>query len=290
MLRPYKTFLFDADGTLWDSKGKISGSAEFIRYLKESGRKVLLVSNNSTKSVEEYSVKCQKLGLPLELSEIVCSANITANYLAKQGIKGPVYVVGQSGISKELDKVGIEHFGIGPDTTPIGDFDASHLRDDVSSVIVGFDSYFNYMKVMKATSYILRGSKFYATNEDALLPCDEYAKPGTGAIVASVRKATGIVPTVFGKPSTTVWDFIKEKYGADEKTSVIVGDRLDTDIQMGKAAGLCTVCVMSGVTSEELLSKVRADPVQAALLAPDFVYPSIREMHQQIVEEDKKSA
>lgn len=101
---------------------------------------------------------------------------------------------------------------------------------------------------MKAASYILRGSKFYVTNEDALLPCDEFAKPGmislifslkyvllslivhliiwgTGSIVASVRKATGMEPTVFGKPFTTVWDFIKEKYGAEEKTSVIIGDR-----------------------------------------------------------------
>ncbi|KAM3188232.1 hypothetical protein ACTXT7_000730 [Hymenolepis weldensis] len=259
--------------TLWNPKGIIPGSVEFIHYLKESGRKVLLVSNNSTKS-----------------SEIVCSANITANYLAKQGIKGPLYVMGQSGIAEELDKVGIEYFGIGPDNTPIDDFNASHLRDNVPGVIVGFDSYFNYMKVMKATSYILRGSKFYVTNEDALLPCDEFAKPGTGSIVASVRKATGMEPTVFGKPFTTVWDFIKEKYGAEEKTSVIIGDRLDTDIQMGKAAGLCTVCVMSGVTSETLLLEVRADPVKAALLAPDLVYPTIREMHQQLMEEDKKSA
>ncbi|VDN98291.1 unnamed protein product [Rodentolepis nana] len=290
MLKSYKTFMFDADGTLWDSKGIISGAIEFIRYLKESGRNVLLVTNNSTRSVEDYLAKCKKLSLPLELSEIVCTANITANYLARQGIKGPIYVVGQSGIANELDKAGIEHFGTGPDTTPIDDFDASHLRDDVSGVIVGFDPHFNYVKVMKATSYILRGSKFYATNEDALLPCDEFARPGTGAMVASVRKASGVEPIVFGKPCTTVWDFVKKKYGAEEKTSVIVGDRLDTDIQMGKAAGLGTVCVLSGVTSEELLSKVQADPAQAALLAPDFVYPSIREMHKQLLEEDKKSA
>ncbi|KAM7537719.1 hypothetical protein Aperf_G00000065081 [Anoplocephala perfoliata] len=287
MLRSYKTFLFDADGTLWNSKGVITGAAEFITYLKQGGRKVVLVSNNSTSSVEKYVTKCKKFGLPLDQTEIVCTANIAANYLSKQGVKGPLYVVGESGIAEELDKVGIEYFGIGPDTTSLDEFNSSHLRDGVPGVIIGLDSHFNYIKLTKAVSYIARGAEFYATNEDALLPCDDYPKPGTGAIVASVKKASGVEPMVFGKPSIEVWEFIKQKYGAEEKTSVIIGDRLDTDIQMGKVAGLCTVCVLTGVTSNEVLSKVRRDPAKAAILAPDLVYPGVLEMHQQLMEEDK---
>ncbi|KAL5110236.1 Glycerol-3-phosphate phosphatase [Taenia crassiceps] len=145
------------------------------------------------------------------------------------------------------------------------------------------------MKLMKAASYIGRGVPFYVTNEDALLPCSEYRMPGTGSIVASVRKASGAEPTVFGKPSRTVWEFIKNKYGAEEKTTLIVGDRLDTDIHLGRVSGLCTVCVMSGVTSEAVLTAARADSAKAALMSPDLVYPSVLEMHQQLLEEDKKA-
>ncbi|CDS43057.1 4 nitrophenylphosphatase [Echinococcus multilocularis] len=281
MLKTYKTFLFDGDGTLWDPAGVIDGAANFLQYLKQTGRGVLLVTNNSTKSVEKYLEKCNKLGLPLEASEIVCSANITATSLAKQDSKGPYYVIGQSGLGEELDKVGIEHFGIGPDSTPLDEF-------DISGVIIGFDSHFNYVKLMKATSYIVRGAPFYATNEDALLPCSEYSMPGTGSIVASVRKASGVEPIVFGKPSKTVWEFVKGKYGAEEKTTMLVGDRLDTDIHLGRVSGLCTACVMSGVTSEAILAAARADPAKATLLAPDLVYPSVLEMHQQLLEEDKR--
>ncbi|VDM33525.1 unnamed protein product [Hydatigera taeniaeformis] len=276
-------------GTLWDPAGVLDGAADFLRYLKQTGRNVFLVTNNSTKSVEKYLEKCNKLGLPLEPSEIICSANVTATSLAKDGLKGPFYVIGQSGLGEELDKVGIEHFGIGPDNTPLNEFDATHLRANISGVIVGFDSHFNYMKLMKAASYLAQGVPFYVTNEDALLPCSDYRMPGTGSIVASVRKASGAEPIVFGKPSKTVWEFIKSKYGAEEKTTLIVGDRLDTDIHLGRVSGLYTVCVMSGVTSEAVLTAARADPAKAPLQSPDLVYPSVLEMYQELLEEDKKA-
>ncbi|VDD83613.1 unnamed protein product [Mesocestoides corti] len=276
MLRINKTFLFDADGTVWDAGGLIKGAAELLRYLKQSGRRVFLVTNNSTKSVEKYLEKCQKLGLSMSPSEIVCSANIAANFLSSKGIKGPLYVIGESGIAEELNKVGIEHFGIGVAYVP--------------GILVGFDRYFNYVKLMKAASYLSRGCQFFITNEDALLPSADFALPGTGAIAAAVRKTSTTEPTVFGKPSKAVWNFIKEKYGGDEKTTIIIGDRLDTDIQMGKVSGLHTACVMSGVTSESLLAEVRSDPAKEELLGPELVFPSVLEIYQQLIEEDKMPA
>uniref|UniRef100_A0A5K3FLV3 HAD-IIA family hydrolase n=1 Tax=Mesocestoides corti TaxID=53468 RepID=A0A5K3FLV3_MESCO len=290
MLRINKTFLFDADGTVWDAGGLIKGAAELLRYLKQSGRRVFLVTNNSTKSVEKYLEKCQKLGLSMSPSEIVCSANIAANFLSSKGIKGPLYVIGESGIAEELNKVGIEHFGIGVENTTCNEFNATHLRENVPGILVGFDRYFNYVKLMKAASYLSRGCQFFITNEDALLPSADFALPGTGAIAAAVRKTSTTEPTVFGKPSKAVWNFIKEKYGGDEKTTIIIGDRLDTDIQMGKVSGLHTACVMSGVTSESLLAEVRSDPAKEELLGPELVFPSVLEIYQQLIEEDKMPA
>ncbi len=154
---------------------------------------------------------------------------------------------------------------------------------------------------MKATSYILRGIPFYVTNEDALLPCKDYAMPGkktqyltnrilgTGSITASVKKASGVEPLVFGKPGKPTWDFIQEKYGAHAETTVMVGDRLDTDIQFGKQFGMHTACVMTGVTDDALVKSVREDPAKEALLAPEMVFPSVQEMYQQLKEEDESA-
>ncbi|VDP94429.1 unnamed protein product [Echinostoma caproni] len=146
VLRGCRTFLFDCDGVLWSSDCLLSGAKELIEYLIGTKRNVFLITNNSTKSAEQYVSKCQKLGLPVSATNIVCSAHIAADYLSRHGFKGPVYVLGEAGMGLELDKLGITHFGIG-----VSILRTTHLTGT-------------------PTSYICKGVPFIATNEDAQLP------------------------------------------------------------------------------------------------------------------------
>ncbi|THD22174.1 Nitrophenylphosphatase [Fasciola hepatica] len=274
LLRDCRTYLFDCDGVLWDSKGLLPGARDLIEYLFGTKRSVFLITNNSTKSTDQYADKCQKLGLPVTSTNIVCSANIAANYLSNHGIKGPVYVIGEAGIGLELDKLGITHHGIGPDNSPDGNILSDvKIESNTTCVLVGFDIHFNYRKLLKATSYICKGLPFFATNEDAQLPADDLVHPGTGSLVAAVKFASCKEPIVVGKPHQPVFDFLSQRHNIDASKTIMVGDRLDTDIAFGNRFGMHTACLMTGVTSTELLNKVMSTP-DDAILRPTLVYDS----------------
>ncbi|VDN27405.1 unnamed protein product [Dibothriocephalus latus] len=286
MLQRCRTFMFDLDGTLWTPSGVIPGAIELVSYLKESGRQCLLITNNSSKSIDQNYEKCRKLGLPVDKSDIICTAAVAAYYLSKKGIRGPVYVLGREGLASEFDKLGISYFGIGEESTTVFDFDPTALDNRTQAVLSGYDPYFNYTKLMKAATLIGRGCPFYATNEDSRLPASGYVLPGTGSLVAAVRVASGKEPVVLGKPHKPIFDYIVETRNINPEQTIMVGDRLDTDIAFGNNFGLYTAAVMTGVTDDGLLAKTRRTPGQANCV-PDIVYPSVMDMYKQLVDLDK---
>nr|VZI28647.1 unnamed protein product [Spirometra erinaceieuropaei] len=253
MLQRCRTFMFDCDGTLWTPSGLIPGAADLVGYLKKTGRQCLLITNNSSKSVERNYEVCCKLGLPVD-----------------KGIRGPVYVIGREGLAHEFDKVGISYFGIGEEPTKVKEFDPSTLDHRTQAVLVGYDPFFNYVKLMKAATLIARGCQFCATNEDAQLPAFGYVCPGTGSLVAAVRVASGKEPTRNITPEQTI----------------MIGDRLDTDILFANNFGLHSAAVMTGVTDDETLDKARRAQGKERLL-PDIVYPSVMDLYKQLVDLDK---
>ncbi|KAF8561206.1 hypothetical protein P879_05469 [Paragonimus westermani] len=303
VLRQCNTYVFDCDGVLWDSNKLLPGAVDLVNYLLETDRHVFLITNNSTKSVEQYSEKCCRLGLPVSEKNIVCSSNVAATYLQSKGISGPIYVIGHDGVGLELDKCGITHFGIGPDDPLNSDpLYGICLDPNTSGVLVGFDDHFNYRKLLKATSYIARGVPFFATNEDAQLPAGDtvlpaclvmllffsiiflvrlYAasssSPGTGAIVAAVKFASGKDPIVMGKPHQPTFDMLCRLHNIKVEKTIMVGDRLDTDIMFGNRFRMHTACVMTGVTDAELLAKIQTDPT-AVELRPSFTFQSVEEL------------
>ncbi|EPS69816.1 hypothetical protein M569_04945, partial [Genlisea aurea] len=268
-----ETFIFDCDGVIWKGDKLIDGVPETLDLLRSKGKRLVFVTNNSTKSRKQYGKKFETLGLDVTEEEIFASSFAAAAYL--ESIDFPkhkkVYVIGEDGILKELESAGFNYIGGPADGDKKIELTSGFLMDhdeDVGAVVVGFDRYFNYFKIQYATLCIREnpGCLFIATNRDAvthLTDAQEWAGSG-GAMVGAIRGSTQREPVVVGKPSTFMMDFLANKFGISKSQICMVGDRLDTDILFGQNGGCKTLLVLSGVTSLSTLQ----DPGNT--IQPDF--------------------
>ncbi|KAG8390713.1 hypothetical protein BUALT_Bualt01G0112100 [Buddleja alternifolia] len=250
-----ETFIFDCDGAffpvirvIWKGDKLIDGVPETLDMLRSKGKRLVFVTNNSTKSRKQYGKKFETLGL--DVSE--------------------VYVVGEEGILKELDLAGFQHIG-GPEDgekkIELKPGFMMHQDENVGAVVVGFDRHFNYYKIQYATLCIREnpGCLFIATNRDAvthLTDAQEWA--GGGSMVGAIGGSTQREPLVVGKPSTFMMDYLANEFNISKSQICMVGDRLDTDILFGQNGGCKTLLVLSGVTSLSMLQS----PNNA--IQPDF--------------------
>jgi len=262
-------FIFDCDGVIWKGDKIIEGVPETLDMLRGMGKKLIFVTNNSTKSRAGYLNKFLSLGLNIDAEEIYSSSYAAAAYLQSIKFEKKVYLIGEVGICEELDLVGIPWIG-GPEDTGKqielkSGFFLEHDKD-VGAVIVGFDRHVNYHKIQTATLCIREnpGCMFIATNLDAvthLTDAQEWA--GNGSMVGAIKGSTKREPIVVGKPAEFMLANIAAKFNLERSQICMVGDRLDTDILFGKDGGLTTALVLSGVTTEETLlspkNKIRPD-------------------------------
>ncbi|BFZ15943.1 hypothetical protein BsWGS_18982 [Bradybaena similaris] len=248
-------FLFDCDGVLWDGNGVIPGSLDVVLKLKQMGKKVFYVTNNSSSSRQDYVKKCKDYGFPAEQDEIVCTAFIAAQYLHSINFKDKVYLIGkEESIGKELDLVGIRYFGPGPDILSgrLKDWLVMALDPEVKCVLVGFDPHISFMKIMKAASYLRNPDCLYvATNEDGSLPAKDsnVCIPGTGCMVLPVTVAAERNPILMGKPATNMFDVLQKVHNLDPARCMMTGDRVSTDILFAKKCGLRSLLVLSGIST-----------------------------------------
>mmetsp|Transcript_58910 Transcript_58910/g.175249 ORF Transcript_58910/g.175249 Transcript_58910/m.175249 type:complete len:313 (-) Transcript_58910:61-999(-) len=278
-LDAFDVFLFDCDGVLWLGEGLIEGVPETLAHLRSLGKKVLFVTNNSTKSRAAYKAKFDRLGLGDDVgigdiysSSFAAAAYFSANPDFRSGGK-KVYVLGEEGICDELDLAGIPWVG-GPEHAG-RDLEGSTHDPDVGAVIVGYDRHINYYKIQWAQACLNRneGCEFVATNLDATTPGKggEILAAG-GSMVGAIKGCTGQEPTVVGKPSPWIVDDIVSKlHGSSRNRICMVGDRLDTDILFGAENGLHTLLVLCGVTSEDMMH------AQKDKITPDWFTDSISE-------------
>ena len=239
----------------------IDGIPETLDKLRKLGKKMFFVTNNSTKSRAGYKKKFDSLGLDIPPEEIFSSSFAAAAYLEQTNFKETgkkIYVIGEVGICEELDLIGVPHIGGPADSDKAPDMGPGGklvVDEDVGGVIVGFDRNVNYYKIQYAQLCINEGgAEFIATNLDAvthLTDAQEWA--GNGSMVGAIKGCTGQEPTVVGKPSPLMIDYLATKLGLDKGRICMVGDRLDTDVLFGTDNGLQSVLVLSGVTSEEKL-------------------------------------
>ena len=260
-LESVDVFIFDCDGVIWKGDSLIDQVPDVLAKLRKLGKKIFFVTNNSTKSRKGYKGKFESLGLEVEPEEIFSSSFAAAAYLEQTKFKDSgkkVYIIGEVGIEDELDLIGVPHIGAGADSAkapnmkPGGKLD---IDEDIGAVVVGFDREVNYYKIQTAQLAINElGAEFIATNLDAvthLTDAQEWA--GNGAMVGAIKGCTGQEPTLVGKPSPLMIDYMEEKFGLDRARICMVGDRLDTDILFGNDNGLKSCLTLSGVTSEEKL-------------------------------------
>lgn len=254
-------FIFDCDGVIWRGDTLIDGVSRSLTMLRELGKKIFFVTNNSTKSRKGFLKKFQKLGLAVTPDDILSSSFAAAYYLKKNPLTlgKKVYVIGHEGVEEELRLQNIPFISGTADNcnkvTLDSDVKIDH-DEDVAAVIVGFDSAINYYKIQYAQLCINKnvGCQFIATNLDAVTHLTaEQEWAGNGAMVGAIKGCTGQEPIVVGKPSSLLIEYIVQRYPCDKSRICMVGDRLDTDILFGKNNGLQTVLTLSGVTTAEQL-------------------------------------
>ncbi|KAK0189608.1 HAD-like domain-containing protein [Armillaria mellea] len=270
----YDTWMFDCDGVLWHDDQLIDGALNVLHLLRHRKKTIVFVTNNATKSRRDYKTKFDRLGVEAHVDEIYGSAYASAVYLSSV-VKFPkdkkVYVIGMSGLEEELKEEGIQYLG-GTEPFSLADF---VLDENVTAVLCGFDSNITYTKLSKAFQYLTRnpGCQFLVTNEDSTYPNAYGILPGGGALSASLRYALGKNPLCIGKPSTTMLDCIRAKIDYDPKCTIMVGDRLNTDVLFGQNGGLSTLLVLTGVTTEGDITGPNASSI-----IPDYVTKSVGDL------------
>ncbi len=239
------TFVFDLDGVLYLGETAIPHAAEAVTRLTESGRRVYFLTNNSGRTRRDYVEKLARVnGLTVAEGAIYTSAYTTALYLKARGAAGrSVFVIGEAGLAREMAEAG----GLVPVTAA----DAVP-HTDIDYVVVGIDKQFTYDKLRYAHAAITRGhAQFLATNRDSTFPMEDGEIPGGGSLVAALATATGREPMTIGKPETHGYEALLRAADVPAARSVMIGDRLDTDIATGNRAGAHTVLVLTGVTGAE---------------------------------------
>lgn len=248
-MKDLKLFLFDMDGTLYLGDRLFSFTTELLAKIKATGGRYMFMTNNSSKSVVAYIEKLRKLGIEATEDEFITSSQATAYYLKNNHPTAKLYVCGTESLKTELRSQG---------------FTITENLDEVECIVMGFDTELNFKK-LHDVSFMLctRQLPYIATNPDYVCPTEFGSVPDCGSVCDMIFNATGKRPVVIGKPEALMPQLAMARTGYSKEQTVVIGDRIYTDIKSGINAGTVTVLVMSGETTQEILD---ASPEK-----PDFV-------------------
>jgi 4-nitrophenyl phosphatase len=249
-----RSMLIDLDGVLYRGSTALPDAAEFVSWLRDRNLTFRLVTNNATLTPEQYVEKLTDIGIKVESEEVFTSALATALYLRREGADGQTaYTIGETGLLSALAAAGVR---------------ASADRPDW--VVAGLDRTLTYDKLATAALAINAGARFVGTNPDTSLPTERGLLPGAGAIQAAITAATGVRPTVVGKPQPLMLELALESMGASRDETAMLGDRLNTDIQGAAAVGMRSILVLTGVSTRAELT--------VSSVQPDLVVDSLTEL------------
>ncbi|MGP5052152.1 HAD-IIA family hydrolase [Brachybacterium alimentarium] len=235
---PIHSWLTDMDGVLVHEQAALPGAADFIAALQQYGRPFLVLTNNSVFTPRDLRARLSRSGIDIPEDSIWTSALATARFLAEQAPGSSAYVIGEAGLTSAMHEEGFI------------------LADsDVEFVVLGETRTYSFEAITRAIRLVKGGAKFIATNPDVTGPSAEGPLPATGAVAAMITAATGILPYYIGKPNPLMMRTALNRIGAHSETSVMIGDRMDTDVKSGLEAGMRSVLVLSGSTREEEIAQ-----------------------------------
>src|SRR4030043_2060928 len=260
----FKGFIFDLDGTVYLSERLIPGADRVIRLIREKGRKVVFLSNKPIQTREDYAAKLARLGIPTQPDDVINSTLVMISYLKKNASNARLFVVGEIPFVDELKRAG---------------FIITEEPKEIDYVVVAFDRTFDYRKLNIAYQAIKLGAHFVATNPDRTCPVEGGEIPDCAGMIAAIEAVTGKkVEIIVGKPSPLMIQATLEVMKLKPEDCILIGDRIETDIRMGKEAGIATGIALPGVTDEEALKKIKHTPSQ-----PDFVFRSIADVENLLI-------
>ncbi len=240
-VKELKLYLFDMDGTLYIGNRLFDFTTELLDTIHQNGGKYMFMTNNSSKSVKDYISKLEKLGINACEEEFLTSSQATAFYLKKHHKNARLYVCGTASLKEELKKEG---------------FAVTDNLDEVDCIVIGNDTELTFKK-LHDVSYLLLTRKdipYIATNPDYVCPTEFGSVPDCGSFCDMLYNVCKRRPIVIGKPEALMAQLAMEKVGCTPRETVVVGDRIYTDIKCGLNAGTVTILVMSGETDEEILN------------------------------------
>ena len=254
-LKDKKLFLLDMDGTIYLDDDLFDGTLEFLEYVKSIGGRYIFLTNNSSKSVDKYIEKLGKLGIPTTEEDFLTSTNATVLFLQKKQYH-KIYAFGTTSFKEQLKKAGL----------PITD----KLEENIDCLCMGFDTELSFQKLEDACILLGRGVDYIATNPDWVCPTWYGYVPDCGSVSQMLFRATKRMPQFIGKPQPDMALLAMEKTGFTPEETVVMGDRLYTDIACGVNAGISSIFVLSGEGTMEDVAK--------SDVKPEYIYRNIRQV------------
>jgi 5'-nucleotidase len=258
--RPVECWLTDMDGVLVHEETALPGGPEFIAALQQHGRRYLVLTNNSIFTARDLRARLLSSGIDVPERCIWTSALATAQFLADQSTGGSAYVIGEAGLTSALHDIGFVLTERNPDY-----------------VVLGETRTYSFEAITRAIRLIERGARFIATNPDVTGPSPEGSLPATGSVAALITQATGIKPYFVGKPNPLMMRSALNSIDAHSESTVMVGDRMDTDVISGIEAGLRTILVLTGSTRAEQIGLFPYRPTRVCDSIADVV-PLVAEL------------
>lgn len=259
--------IIDLDGVIWRGDKLLPGVVPFLTELQNRSIPYMFATNNATTTPQKLCDKAQKLGFEIRSDQIVTSSHAAVNLLHKRLPEGAtVLVIGEEGLLDALKDASIQ---------------ITHSSENALAVVVGMDRKVNWDKMAEAAYAIAQGAFFLGTNSDPSYPTERGQAPGNGAILQALQQTTGIAPIVVGKPEPYIFLQALDRMGIEPIHTLVVGDRLTTDIQGGSNAGALTALLLTGVTSQKQLAE--------SSIQPHFVFENLEALVRNLWRKSEKS-
>ena len=243
MMKNYKGYLIDLDGTMYRGSEVIQEAVDFVRKLNKLQLPYLFVTNNSSRTPGQVAEKLRAFGVQAEEENVFTSGQATANYVYEQKKDASVYVIGEDGIHTAIQEKGL-----------------SKNTENVDFVVIGLDRSISYEKFAIACLAVRNGATLVSTNADIAVPTERGLLPGNGSLTSVITVSTRTEPIFIGKPEAIIMEQALKVLGTAKEETLMIGDNYDTDIMAGMNAGLDTLLVHTGITTKELLLGYKKKP------------------------------